>query len=198
MIGRAELAKNEARMFAAFWADGVLDLVAGAGVVLIGTGWLLGFFLAGVVAPVISLSAWFVLRQRITHPRLGQVTFGPARRFELRYGLVAILSLGVLLLGFTLFGIAGWRPPVGLHWLAPAIPAAILGALSLSTAEVLRLWRFVLYALVFFAAGLGVSALDADPGWAMAVAGGFIACNGTRLLVAFLHAHPPLPTEMEG
>lgn len=64
MKGQSDLASTEARVFRAYWQDGVLDLLAGASVVLIGLGWLAGFVLAGVVvAPAaLALSASAALR----------------------------------------------------------------------------------------------------------------------------------------
>jgi len=197
MGARSELAATEARVFQAYWQDGVLDLLAGGSTLLIGLGWLAGFVLASVVVPPLAIVSWPILRQRITHPRLGRVRFNAHRRFRMRHGMIAVLSLGVLLFGFFAlhFGV-GHLPPFP-RWLAPGIPALLLAALALSAAEALRLARFALYGIGFIAAALVVSGLDADPGWALAGGGAIAAANGARMLVAFLRDFPMLAAEMD-
>jgi hypothetical protein len=197
MKAQPELAATEARVFRAYWQDGVLDLLAGSSLVLIGIGWLAGFVLAGVIVPPIAISMWPLLRNRITKPRLGQVRFGAARRFRMRHGLIAVASLGVLLCGFVALHVLRGEASDFLRWIAPGIPALILAALALSAAEALRLVRFVVYAAAFVAVGLAVSAVDADPGWAIVAGGVVVAASGARMLASFLRRFPCLPAEME-
>ncbi len=195
---RSDLVPTEARVFRAYWQDGVLDLLAGLGVVLIGLGWLAGFPLAGVVVPPIALVTWPILRSRITGPRLGRVRFGPDRRFEMRHGLIAVVSLGVVLCGFVATRVYGARGTSDLvRWLAPGIPALILMLLSLSSAAALKLPRFAAYAVGFAVAALAVSVLDADPGWALAAGGLVAAIHGAFLLARFVREFPVLSAEMD-
>ena len=100
---RSPLASTEAQVFRAYWQDGVLDLLAGSALVTIGLAWITGFVLATVVVPPVAISMWPILRQRITRPRLGQVRFNAERRFRMRHGMIAVLSLGVVLCGFVGF-----------------------------------------------------------------------------------------------
>lgn len=193
-----ELSATEAKVFRSWWQDGVLDLIAGSCVTLIGLGWLAGFPLAGIAVPPIALTAWPILRRRITEPRLGQVRFAARRRRDMRFGMIAVLSLGLVLGGFVADLYRGGSDSQLLRWLAPAIPGSIVAALALSTAEALRLVRFVGYAAGFVAAALVVAALDADPGWALFAGGALVAASGARLLVRFLREFPVLSTEMDG
>lgn len=194
---RTDLHATEARVFRAYWQDGLIDLLAGASVVAIGVGWIAGFVLASVVVPPIALSLWPLLRRRITEPRLGRVRFNARRRFEMRHGLIAVASLGVVLLG--VFAERAWR---GSHssfveWVAPGIPALLLAALAVSSSVALRAPRFAGYAAGFVAAALVVSALDAEPGWSILAGGVIVTVTGARLLTTFLGAFPTLPAEMD-
>lgn len=198
MITGSELAGTEAKVFRAYWQDGLLDLVAGSTVVLIGFGWIAGLWISGIVVPPVALVAWPILRRRITEPRLGAVRFGPERRSRMRHGLVAVCSLGVVLAGFVFPRLVLDRSPSELlRWLAPGIPALILAALALSASEALRIARFALYGAAFVVAALGAAALDVDPGWPMAAGGALMIASGARLLVRFLRDFPVLPTEIE-
>ncbi len=197
MRTQAGLASTEARVFSAYWQDGLLDLLAGSALVAIGLCWVAGFVLAVVIVPPVVLVTWPILRQRVTDPRLGQVRFNAGRRHRMRHGLIAVASLGVLLFGFVGIRVLKGGTSELVRWLAPGIPALLLAALALSAAEALRLVRFVGYAAVFVTAGLVVAALDADPGWAIAVAGAIVLGNGARMLRRFLREFPRLPAEMD-
>ncbi|HXI01928.1 MAG TPA: hypothetical protein VNI57_02020, partial [Candidatus Saccharimonadales bacterium] len=132
MNARSELASTEAQVFRAYWQDGLLDLLAGSSILMIGLGWLTGFVLAAVIVPPLAIVMWPLLRRRITDPRLGQVRFNAERRFRMRHGMIAVLSLGVLLFGFVGVRLLKGETSDLLRWLAPAIPALILAALALS------------------------------------------------------------------
>jgi peptidoglycan/LPS O-acetylase OafA/YrhL len=126
------------------------------------------------------------------------VQLAAPRRFQLRHGLVAVLSLGVLLMGLTLIHLSdAARDSAFVHWISPGIPGLILVAMCLSTAEAIRLPRFVGHAVAFLAAALVVAALDVDPGWALLAGGAVMASVGALLLARFLREHPELPDDLE-
>lgn len=198
MNAQSELASTEARVFNAYWQDGVLDLLAGGAILLVGLGWLAGFMVIGTaVALPLALVSWPILRQRITHPRLGQVRFNAQRRFRVRYSTIAVMALGLGVFGVIAARVVTGQPSALPRWLAPGIPALLLAVLALSTAEVLGLVRFTLYAVAFVVSALVVSALDADPGWSIAAGGSIAAANGAWMLASFLRHFPPLATEMD-
>jgi hypothetical protein len=198
MNASPDLSATEARVFEAYWQDGVLDLIAGAGVVIIGVGWILGFVLVVALVPPLALAAWPILRQRVTVPRLGQVRFAARRRRTMRHGLVAVLSLGVLTGGWAVnHALNPGSTSAFLTWIAPGIPALILTAMALSAAEALRLLRFVGYAVGFALAAVAVAALDVEPGWALLAGGLIVTVNGARLLAGFVHEFPRLATEID-
>ncbi len=198
MAARSALASTEAKVFHAYWQDGILDLIAGAGAVLIGVGWVLGYVLSVVLVPALVLTAWPILRRRITDPRLGRVRFSARRRFTMLHGMIAVVSLGILLGGLTVTHVyRGTVTSQLVRWLAPGIPALILAALSLSAAAALGLLRFVGYAGGFVAAALLAAVLDADPGWAILLGGAVVCASGAVMLSRFLREFPPLAGDLD-
>ncbi|QDU68212.1 hypothetical protein [Engelhardtia mirabilis] len=191
------LASTESRLFRAYWQDGVLDLLAGAALSAIGLGWIAGYPLAGVVVPPVAIATWPILRQRITRPRLGQVRFNARRRFDMSLGMIAVLSLGVLLCGLFVSRSKEGASYEALRSLAPGIPALLVAALGLSAAAALRLARLAAYSAVFVAAALVVATLDAEPGWALLAGGLVMLASGARLLAAFVRGHPRLAAAMD-
>lgn len=190
------LAATEKRVFHASWQDGLLDIIAGITVALIGTGGLLGVLTSTLGLPIVGIIAWHTARRKITQPRLGFVVFSTRRRHDLRHGLVAILSLGVVVGGFLVTRIWQAHSPFA-EWFAPAIPATILATLALSCAAALNLWRFVAYGLIFAAAGLGAAATRIEPWWCLVVGGVAIATWGVFMLIGFLREFPKLSNEVQ-
>ncbi|MCO6436901.1 MAG: hypothetical protein J5J06_07425 [Phycisphaerae bacterium] len=194
-----DVSRVEKRVFHAYWQDGLLDILAGVSVMAIGLGWLLGVLVAGMGVPIVAIFVWGVLRRRVTEPRLGRVTFSDWRNREMKLGMIAIVSLGIVLFGFVGTRIARGGPPTPLaQWFAPAIPAFLLVLLCLSCAEALRLGRFVIHALAFATSGLIAAAVGIEPGWSLILAGAFVACWGVYMLKRFLRSFPPLPAEPLG
>ncbi len=105
----------ETRLFGAFWADGTLDLVAGAAVILIGAGYLLdglplgGFPVEAIVVPM-ALVTWMALRKWVVEPRMGYVEFSRRRRERSTRELTGTAGLGIgllLLVAAVAFGLRG-------------------------------------------------------------------------------------------
>jgi len=192
----SNFAKAEKRVFYAYWQDGLLDIFAGASVAVIGVCWLLGGIVATLGLPIVAICLWTAVRRRVTEPRLGRVTFTAKRSHDLKHGLIAIVSLGIVLFGFI--GSKLWRHGATSafeQWLAPAIPALLLALMCLSCAEALRLGRFVIHALAFAAGGLIAAAARFEPVWALIIGGSFVTCWGAAMLRTFLRDFPPLPSE---
>lgn len=192
------LTQTERRVFRAYWQDGLLDLAVGTSLALVGAGWLCGLWMAALGVPLVAVLAWRVARRGITEPRLGAVVFSARRRRDLTHGLIAILSLGLVVAGSLIARIwatqADWSFA---HWFAPAIPAFIVAAMSLSCSAALGLWRFFVYGVMLAALGLGAAELACEPWWALVAGGGIIAGWGVVLLVSFLRAFPRLSNEVQ-
>lgn len=188
------LEKTEARVFAAWWQDGLLDLMAGVGVALIGVAWILGLPAIGAVVPAMIVPLWGDLRSRITEGRLGRARFGAERRRRLTRGNVAAIGLGVLLLSINVLMIVTIdEPGAWFRWLLPGLPAMLLALMGVVAALMLQLPRFAGYAAVMVAAGLTVAALQAEPGWGIFGGGVVVAAAGALMLRRFLAEFPRLP-----
>jgi hypothetical protein len=191
MTAEPSFAATERRIFHASWQDGLLDIVAGVCVVIIGVGALLGGLVLTLWVPIVGVFAWQIARRRVTDPRFGSVEFSARRRHQLTHGLIAIVSLG-LVVGGNLVTRIWFREPASSfsQWFAPAIPATIVAAMSLSCGVALGLWRFVVYGVMFAGAGLAVAEAQLEPWWAMVAGGAGVACWGVVMLLRFLREFP--------
>lgn len=190
--------RAEQRLFHAYWDDGLLDLLAGASVALIGASWLADVFVVGLAMPIIAIVLWQALRRQITEPRFGRLTFSDSRQHKLKHGLIAIVSLGLVVGGNLVTRI--WlvdSPTPFSTWFAPAIPATIIAAMALSCGVALGLRRFLLYGLLFGFAGLIMALLQAEPWWALVVVGLLIMGCGGVMLARFVRRHPVLDENAE-
>ena len=198
MITQPDLGVTERRIFRAYWQDGVLDLLAGVSAAVIGVGALFGVLVPMMGVPIVAVFAWQVARRRITEPRLGSVVFSERRVRQMRCGLIAIASLGLVVGGNLVTRVWVHRSESSFsEWFAPAIPAMIVAAMSMSCAAALGLWRFVVYGVIFALAGLGMAEGALEPGWALVGGGLVVAGWGVVMLVRFVHRHPALPAAME-
>ncbi|MGD8451905.1 MAG: hypothetical protein PVJ57_08810 [Phycisphaerae bacterium] len=199
MFRGPNLAATEKRIFRAFWQDGLLDIVAGTTIVLIGVGWSCGVLIPMLAMPIVGIIVWQSARHRITEPRLGSVVFSARRLHQLRHGLIAILSLGLVVGGNLVTRVWLKRTDSPLAtWFAPAIPVTILAAMSLSCAAALGLWRFLVYGILFAAVGLALATAEMEPWWGLVAGGAAVAAWGVIMLVTFLREFPRLPSEAEG
>ena len=151
-----------------------------------------------LASPIVATLVWQAVRKRVTEPRLGSVVFSAKRRQDLNHGLVAILSLG-LVVGGSLITRVWWGD---LHssftqWFAPAIPATIVAAMSLSFAAAFALWRFVGYSVFFALAGLIVAAVGLEPWWGLIIGGIAVMICGAVMFSRFIHDFPRLSDELE-
>lgn len=186
--------RTTARVRRTFWNDGLLDLLSGLGVCWMGCAWLFELVPLGAVAPAILIPCWIALRARITEPRLGFVELSERQQHQNKTFLVMSVGIGsvtfVIAIAVYLL-VSGTRlePGVGIA----ALPAIIIGIMALMTAAITSLSRFVLYAALFAASGIGVAWIDADPGWSLVAAGLATVCLGGITLSRFVARHPLLP-----
>ena len=184
-MGRAE--PLESRLFRQYWDDGLLDLLSGLGVTAIGGFWAVHLIALGAIVPVVLSLFWEPLRRSLVAPRAGLVEFSDRRTSRMRGGLLVTMGIGVVMLvSFLALCFLSGRWAEVMAWVAPGIPALLLGLLAALAALLLELPRFVAYTLVFCLAGGVVSLLDAPPEVAIAAGGLVILLNGVRLLVRFL------------
>ena len=126
----------ESRVVRMFWNDGLLDVLAGSGLVLMGVAWLFDLVPLGAIGPAILIPIWKPLRARFTEPRLGYVEFSDTQQRRNRTFLAVAIGLGVVTL---VAGVAVYRVVINGFELftprtVPALPACIIGFMALMTA----------------------------------------------------------------
>jgi len=178
----------ETRLFSSFWDDGVLDLVAGAGVALIGLGYLFEQYLVVAVVVPLGLTAWLVLRKRLVEPRAGYVEFSRGRRERLGRELLGAVALGGGLLALLLLLLFMRDRVANLGGLDAAVPALLLALMAAVTAGLTRAWRFAAYATLFAVAGIGTVLMAAGPWLPLLIGGVVVWVTGAVLLARFLAA----------
>lgn len=201
MASQTAISALETRIFRGYWQDGALDLSAGLALTFAAILWLLGAKVGIAIAPAIGLAAFPILRKRITEPRIGHVRFNETRRTKLRRGQLLALMGGAVALAAVL-GLAlvrnGTTNGASLEQtIAPGIPAALVALMSLIAATMLGLIRFVVYALVLFAAAVAVIIADAHPALAELAGGLIVTATGAALMLRFTREYPVASGDLE-
>ena len=190
------LDRIEAKLFRAYWDDGLLDVFCGLGVVGIGVCWLVDLVPLGALLPATLIPMWGPLRKRWVEPRAGLVEFSEARSSRNRRFLRSALWLGVgaLCSFLSLFWwLRGARAAPLLPSAIPALPAVLVACPAALTAFALGLPRFLGHAGILVACGIFAALADAEPGVSLVAGGALVTIAGARLLASFLQ----LPTEEE-
>lgn len=176
----------ESRLFTSFWDDGTLDLLAGAGVVVIGVSYLVEWHPVEAIVPPLALAAWMILRRWVVEPRAGYVEFSRQRRDRTGRALWGALALGAGLLVMTL-AMLGMRGRVtGLAAFVDALPALLVALGAVVTAGLTRAWRFAVYGAVLAVGGGGTVLLRTGPGLPLLIGGILAGGTGAVLLARFL------------
>ena len=194
-----ELGAIENRVYRAYWNDGLLDVFAAIGVLLIGIAWTLDFVVGGAITPALLLPLWGPFRQRFIEPRLGMVEFSEKRERtnRSRLLLVILLGIGAFALAVSLHALRdrlALDPDValiaGLPALLLAIPAAI-------TAMLVSTGRFLVYAALLVVAG-GIGAMSGwEPGPILVSAAVPILLIAGAVLVRFIRNNPVANEDLE-
>jgi len=190
-----DLAGVEEKVYRSYWQDGLIDVFAGSGVVLIGISWLLDLVPIGAAVPAIMVPLWPLIRRKVVVPRAGQVTFSDDREHRMSTAVRGMAILGVVLFAF-LAGVALFRPELGarfdaaLDGASPAIPALLLGFLMAMGGLLLGQLRGFVYAIVFAVAGIVGALLIMEPGWTILASGAVVLFTGVPLLARFILRYP--------
>jgi len=180
----------EARLFRAYWDDGLLDLFFGVGALSIGVCWTLGLVALGAVVPALLALLWSPVRRHLVEPHAGFVAFAAARVASSRRKLRGSVWLGVgVLVLFVLISLVVRRFGGGfLRNDVAALPAALVGVMACLFAAGLRIARFAAYGLLFGAAGLAAARAKLEPEVAILAAGAAVTLSGLVILARFLRA----------
>ena len=189
----------ENRVYRVYWNDGLLDVFAAVGVLLIGIAWTFDFVVGGAITPALLIPLWGPFRQRFIEPRLGMVEFTEKRERtnRSRLLLVILLGIGAFALVVSLYLLRNrlaLEPSVsfiaGLPALLLAIPAAL-------TAMLVSTGRFLVYAALLVIAG-GVGANTGwEPGPILVSAGIPILIIASTVLLRFVRNNPIATEDLE-
>lgn len=182
----------EKRVFRSHWEDGLLDLFAALGVLVVGLSWTFDFPVGAALAPALLIPLWRPLRERLIEPRLGRVEFTDDREHRTRAMLRAGLYAGVGVLALGILAYLG-RDRIGTLEaanLVAGLPAVLLAVMAVLASIMIASPRFVLYAGVLVLAGVAGALQGLEPGRILLEAGAFILCVAVFLLIRFFRANP--------
>jgi hypothetical protein len=187
------------RVYEACWQDGSIDLFAGVAAAGIGVAWIFDLVVMGPIAPALAIPLWVAFRRRVIEPRLGHVRFDSSRRRRLKRAHVVLIAVGcaTLILGVATYFASGGARPEWFRSVVPALPGVLVGIAGALSALMFAIPRLALYAVPFVLGGLGVAALDTDPGWALLAGGLVAATTGCVLLVRFAWQFPLLSNVLD-
>lgn len=188
-----DLKSLEKKAFTSYHEDGIIDIFAGAWILIFGIftlytdkPWVAGMF------PVYGFPFFALAKKKITAPRIGFVEFSGQRRsfmLMIYIGIVAIFScFGVL---FYTDSFPSWVYAF-LHRYPILSFGLIAGVLFLVCAWITRIVRFCLYALLIMA----VTAIGQMFGphipyeFFPVILGLIILSGGILVLILFIHTYP--------
>ncbi len=180
------------RVLKSSWSDGLLDVFAGVGVLLIGVSWQLDLAPLGSIAPALLIPVWQPLRAKLIEPRRGYMELGERAGLRLSRALwlMIIMGTGTLALGVAVYFYAAGGVPLAGVTLIAGLPSALIGVAALVAGAVFGLTRFPFYAGVFLVCGALTILLGLEPGVGMIVGGAVAAASGLVVLTRFLRTHP--------
>jgi hypothetical protein len=189
----------EERTYRTTQEDGLIDLLAGLGLLGFGLGVLFSIPMLTILAPALLATMWKPLKDRMATRHIGYVRFSEPRRRKERRGL---WTMQWALVGAFLGGLVLWlvmerggpalRDSAGSLGLAPF---ALMVALMLGVAGIaFRISAFYWYAaLAALAAALVPFGIPGEHG--LTVVAGVITLAGLAKLIRFMRRYPPRPAE---
>ena len=186
------MAALEKRIYRSYWEDGLLDLFAAIGVLIVGVSWSFDFPVGGALAPALLIPVWRPVRDKLIEPRLGRVEFADPRQHRIGTMLRTTVYAGAGLLALVVLAYLG-RSRVGTLAaadLVAALPALLLAVMAVLASVIVASPRFIIYAGVLVLAGIAGALQGLEPGRILLEAGAFIFCVAVILLARFLRANP--------
>jgi len=190
MMPEVNLKKIQRKVYMTYFEDGVWDIFLG--LFLLGWGLSLltkAVYLSGALFIGLYFTIWGV-KKWITYPRTGYVKFRVTGRQRARTRFIilitAVLLLGVVMLLLMMMDV---KP----RWLSDYFPLLFNGILSVIVCFVAywaRVYRFYLYAILIFLAGVVHQWLGVEWEYGLIGAGAVIALIGLGLLISFLRKYP--------
>jgi len=196
MSDKIDLKEIERRAYTSYHEDGIVDILIGLCVftltfyVFAEMFWLMGAMI------VIYTPMYMSMKQRITFPRLGQVTFSKSREGKTRRSFTFLVALNVVavLIGFYFWmAFAGGAPPSWFPLFVDyfAVVVGVIGAGILAVvARLSEINRFNRYAVATLVAIPSVKFLGTPFLIHIAVLGAFIGISGYMQLQRFKRKYP--------
>lgn len=185
---------NEAKAIAyqTLSEDGLVDLFAAFGLILVGIGWLYDVVALSAAGPAAIIALWVVARKRISLPRMGSVTLREDTQKHVSFALLLIAVIGALVLGLFVYftTVDTDQPNRTLQDFVAALPTAIIALMAIMGWALLRANRFLLYALGLLVAAAIVIAMDAEPHVGFFLGAILPLVLGTVTLISFLRNNP--------
>jgi len=186
------LSQVEKRVFRAYWDDGLLDAFAALGVLSIGVLWLFDLHLGGAIVPVVLVSLWAPIREKLIEPRLGSVEFSDARENRSRrlLWLAIVAGAAAFVAAVSVYLLhRGNAAYLDIDWIA-ALPALLLAMMAALGAILISAPRFLVHTAVLVLVAI-IGAINGwEPGSTLAVAGALMAIIAGYLLSRFFRSHP--------
>lgn len=186
----------EKKIVTQFWNDGLVDVLAGLGILIIGIAWHFDVVPLGVIAPALLVPLWKPLRTKITEPRLGMVELSDPQQHRNRSFLVVSILLGVatLIAGVIVYIVAINRIQFEAKFIVAGLPMILLSFMSFMTAMITASKRFITYGFILVGCGLATIWLGQKPGGGMLIAGSMILLSGIYVLTKFIQRYR-IPTD---
>ncbi len=207
MADQINLKNVERKAQRAYYQDGLMELLLGGYLMVLGS--LLFASSSGWVPFVVVMlfvlkPAWERLKEAVTYPRIGYVSFPvdpEAGKGILRGLLIFFVVAGVLAVGMSLLFGSERGLDLWLYRVIPALAGVLLACGPVYAAETFGLKRWYFVAAVFVLSGLIAPMLGAGLaynaiiGMQMGIVGVINLLIGLWLLVSFVRRHPVLESE---
>ena len=190
----ADLKKLVRRTYLAFFQDGLWDIFLGL--------FIIGWGLSILTDLAYLVGGWFIcfyfiiwgIKRWLTYPRIGYVKLGD-REKKIRMGISIVLGIMVLVgIVFAIGFITDERP----QWIADYFPLIFSGLLAVLVGGItwsFGVYRFLLYSMLIFIAGVVQHWTDIEWAHSYIGAGVVIMLLGVIILIRFIQKYPKMPQE---
>ncbi|MHA1544383.1 MAG: hypothetical protein ACTSU8_04545 [Alphaproteobacteria bacterium] len=173
--------------------DGLIDIFAGIGMIMIGYFWLVDNTALSAIMPFALISLWKVVRQKVSEPRIGRVTPAKEKKSDIKTGrivlLIILLTLAVGVISWALGG-AGDIQGTGYYPLFAAGPSLLIATFAFFHGRHYRCPRFYGYATWLVAAAGITIWLGEGPAKAVMIGGIPFLLVGFVYFFKFLSTYP--------
>lgn len=190
MLGRMNTIEKQ--VFRTYWHDGLLDVFGAVAVLAIGAFWIAELHVFGAIVPAMLVPLWGPLRQRYIEPRLGLVEFSEERERRNTNRLWMVVMGGAVAFALTM-ALYFLRTRLGVNpsvSLIAGLPALLLALLAGITAFLVSTLRFLVYAALLAASGVGGAILGLEPGHILVIAALPMLVIALVILVRFVRNNP--------